>query len=199
MNLGLVQGFTDRMANVTGTLQADVRVTGSGADPHFVGFIDIRNGAFGVPLGGVSYSGLNTRINLTEDHVRLQEFQILDEHGAMLRVSGELGVHERQVGAVNITIVSDNFEIIDNELGDVGVDASLKITGELRRPKIAGSVKLEDGAPRSVADPAAVLRSVRHRGDSGGRLGGADRRRERQRRGSDEGRAEEGADAGGSR
>jgi autotransporter translocation and assembly factor TamB len=143
MDLGLVQGFTDRVANVAGTLQADVRVTGSGADPHFVGYIDIRNGAFGVPLGGVSYSGLNTRIDLTEDHVRLQEFQILDEHGAPLRVSGELAVHEKQVGEVNISLASDNFEIIDNELGDVGVDASIRVTGELRRPKVVGEVKLE--------------------------------------------------------
>jgi autotransporter translocation and assembly factor TamB len=145
MNLGVVQGFTDLFANVTGTLQADVRVGGSGDDPHLTGFIDIRNGAFGVPLGGVSYSGLNTRVDLTPEAVRVKEFQILDEHGQPLRVSGELAVHEKQVGAVNISVDSDNFEVVDNELGDVGVDASLKITGELRRPKIVGDVRLEAG------------------------------------------------------
>ena len=143
MNLGLVQGFTDVLANVTGTLQADVRVTGSGADPHLVGYVDIRNGGFGIPLVGGTYSGLNTRINLVDDKLTLQEFQILDEHGGPLRVSGELAVHEKQVGAVNVALVADNFEVIDNELGDVGVDASIKITGELRRPKIEGTVKLE--------------------------------------------------------
>ena len=143
MNLGLVQGFTDFVADVTGTLQADLRVTGSGDDPHVVGHIDIRNGAFGIPLGGVSYTGLNTRINLTDDTATLQEFQILDEHGGPLRVSGSLAVHEKQLGAVNIALESDNFEVIDNELGDVGVDASVKITGELRRPRIEGKVKLE--------------------------------------------------------
>ena len=69
-------------------------------------------------------------------------------------------MHEKQVGAVNIRIDSDNFEIIDNELGDVGVDASLKITGELRRPKIEGRC---DSTPARIevdADPAALLRSV---------------------------------------
>ena len=143
MNLAVVQGFTDLVTNVAGTLQADVRVTGSGADPHVVGFIDIRGGAFGVPLGGVSYSGLDTRIELTEDLVRLQEFQLRDEHGQLLRVSGQLAVHEKQVGAVDISITSDNFELIDNELGDVGVDANLKVTGELRRPRVVGEVRLE--------------------------------------------------------
>jgi translocation and assembly module TamB len=107
--------------------------------------VDIRNGAFGVPIGGVSYSGLDTRIELTPDVVRLQKFTILDEHDQPLHVSGELAVHERQVGAVNIGITSDNFEVIDNELGDVGIDSDLRISGELRRPKIEGRVDLEAG------------------------------------------------------
>lgn len=145
LGLGVVQGFTDLLANVTGTMEADVRVTGSGQDPHLEGRIDIRNGAFGVPLGGVSYSGLNTRIDLTPDKVTLQSFQILDEHGEALNVSGDLAVHEKSVGAVNIRITSDNFEIIDNELGDVGLDTSITISGELRRPKVAGQVRVEAG------------------------------------------------------
>nr|MBA3298219.1 translocation/assembly module TamB domain-containing protein [Acidobacteriota bacterium] len=145
LNLGVVQGFTDFVTNVTGTLQADVRVTGSGADPHVVGFIDIRNGGFGVPLAGGTYTGLNTRINLTPDLMRLQEFQIVDEHGRALNIAGELAVHEKQLGAVNITVTSDNFEVIDNELGDVGVGASLQVTGELRRPKIVGDLRLATG------------------------------------------------------
>ena len=143
MNLALIQGFTDLVTNVTGTLQADVRVTGSGADPHVNGFIDIRGGAFGVPVGGVSYTGLDTRIELTDDLVRLQQFQLRDDHGQPLSVSGQIAVHEKKVGAVDISITSDNFEVIDNELGDVGVDANLKITGELRRPRIVGEVRLE--------------------------------------------------------
>jgi autotransporter translocation and assembly factor TamB len=143
INLGLIQGFTDLVTNVTGTLQADVRVTGSGDDPHLKGFIDIRNGSFGVPMAGGTYTGLDTRIELTEDVVKLQEFRILDAHQNWLRVSGQLAVHEKQVGAVDITLTSDNFEVVDNELGDVGVDASVKITGELRRPRVEGDVKLE--------------------------------------------------------
>jgi autotransporter translocation and assembly factor TamB len=145
LGLGMVQGFTNQIANVSGTVEADVRVTGSGDDPHVQGHVDIRNGAFGVPLGGVSYSGLNTRIELTPDTVKLQSFQILDEHGEALNISGELAVHEKAVGAVNIRLDSDNFEIIDNELGDIGVDSSLRITGELRRPRVEGQVKIEAG------------------------------------------------------
>ena len=37
ISLGLIQGFTNQVTNVQGTLQADVHVTGSGQDPHAAG------------------------------------------------------------------------------------------------------------------------------------------------------------------
>lgn len=126
-------------------LEADVRVTGSGRDPHLVGFIEIRDGAFAVTRFGTSYSGLDTRIDFEPDVVRVRRFEILDENGEQLAVSGQLGVHERQVGAVDFTLESQDFEIIDNQLGDVGVGTNLKITGELGRPKLEGEVRITAG------------------------------------------------------
>ena len=143
--LGLVQGFTTQLTNVTGTLEADVRVTGSGQDPHLQGYVDIKNGAFGVPATGISYTGLDTRLELSEDTISIRKFSITDEEGAPLTVSGELAVHAKEVGAVDISIAADNFELIDNELGDVGVDSDIRITGELRRPVVKGSIRLEAG------------------------------------------------------
>ncbi len=145
LNLGFVQGFTTQVANVTGTLEADVRVQGSGRDPHLDGYIDVKNGAFGIPLGGVSYTGLTTRIELDPDRLHIRRFQILDEHGGPLNVSGDLAVHERHVGDVNVSLDSDNFEVIDNELGKMRVDSNLKLTGEIRRPRLVGEVRPESG------------------------------------------------------
>jgi len=145
LNLAVIQGFTTQVTNVGGTLQADVRVTGSGRDPHLDGFIEIRDGAFSAPAAGTSYSGLDTRIDLEPDVVRIRRFEILDENGEQLAVAGQLAVHERQVGAVDITLESQNFEIIDNELGDIGVGARLKVTGEVLRPRLEGDVRIAAG------------------------------------------------------
>ena len=54
LNLGVIQGFTTAVTQVGGTLEADVRITGSGSDPHVVGFLEIRDGAFAVPRLGTS-------------------------------------------------------------------------------------------------------------------------------------------------
>ena len=145
LNLGVIQGFTTAVTQVGGTLEADVQLTGSGRDPHIVGYLDIRDGAFAVPQFGTSFSGLDTRIDLEPDIVRVRRFEVLDENGEQLAVAGQLAVHERQVGAVDFTIESENFEILDNELGDVGVGTNLKITGELVRPKLEGDIRVAAG------------------------------------------------------
>jgi len=141
INLGIVQGFTNQVTNVTGTLQADVHVGGSGEDPHFNGSIDIQNGAFAVPAAKTSFTGLTTRIDLQQDVIKIPSFSILDQHGNPLTISGELAVHQRQAGAVNIAIDSDDFKIMDNELGNVHIGSQLKITGEMRRPRIEGEIR----------------------------------------------------------
>ncbi len=143
ISLGLIQGFTSQITNVTGTLEADVHVTGSGEDPHAEGFVDIKNGAFGVPAASETFTGLTTRIELAPEVVKVPAFELLDRHGEKLRIAGELAVHQRQLGAVNVSIDSDNFEVINNELGDVQLQTALKVTGELRRPQLVGDVRLD--------------------------------------------------------
>ena len=143
VNLALVQGFTTQLTNVTGTMEADVHVAGSGRDPHFRGYVDIKNGGFTVPAAGGTFSGLTTRINLEPDRMQIQQFQLLDHHGEKLTIAGQLAVHEGQVGGVDISVDSDNFEVLDNELGDIQVQAALKITGEMRKPRVIGDVRLD--------------------------------------------------------
>lgn len=145
IDLGVVQGFTTQVTRVLGTLQADFHVTGSPRDPHLDGTIAIRNGAFSLPAAGTSYTGLDTTIELRRNKVVIPRFDVLDEEGHSLTVAGEIAVHELAVGALNIGVTADSFELIDNELGDVGVDADLRITGELRRPRIEGKVSIADG------------------------------------------------------
>jgi autotransporter translocation and assembly factor TamB len=143
INLAIVQGFTNQVTNVAGTLEADVHVTGSGEDPHAQGFVDIKDGAFGIARAGETFTGLATRIELTPEAVQVREFQLLDRHGEQLRVAGQLAVHARQIGDVNISIDSNNFEVLKNELGDVQVQTALKLTGQLRRPQLVGEVRLD--------------------------------------------------------
>jgi autotransporter translocation and assembly factor TamB len=143
INLAIVQSFTTAVTDVTGTVEADVHVTGSGEDPHFTGFAALEDGGFSVPDAGTKFSGLTTRIELRSDRVLVPQFHVLDQHGDTLAIGGELAMHEGQGGAVNVAIDSDNFKLMDNELGDVHVETHLKVSGAVRRPRIEGDVRMD--------------------------------------------------------
>jgi autotransporter translocation and assembly factor TamB len=143
IDLGIVQGFTNQLTEVTGTMQADVRVTGSGQDPHLEGYVDIQNGGFGVLQAGTRFTGLTTRLELQPDRIRVPRFQLLDQHGNALTIQGDMAIHERQAGAVNIGIDADNFKLIDNELGNVHIETHLKLTGEVRKPRLEGELRAD--------------------------------------------------------
>src|SRR6185503_5905040 len=86
INLGVIQGFVPYVTNVTGTLQANVKVTGSGYDPHL-------DGAVAIPDLGSSFSGLDTTIDLKPDEVTIREFRILDKNKNPMTIGGSLAVH----------------------------------------------------------------------------------------------------------
>jgi autotransporter translocation and assembly factor TamB len=156
IDLGVVQGFTSYVTNVTGVLQAQVKVTGTGHDPHLEGIVDVRGGAFTIPDLGTTYTGLDTTIDLSPDAVNVSEMRILDEHGRVMTIGGMLAVHERAVGAVDVKIQSEGFEVLHNNLADLRLDTDLRVTGELRAPRIEGFVEVDSGN----VDVARVLEEI---------------------------------------
>jgi len=146
VDLGVVQGFTSYVTNVTGALQANVKVTGSGTDPHFDGVVDIRGGTFEIPELGTAYTGLDTRIDLKDEAVTISEMRIVDEHKKIMTVGGTIAVHERAVGAFDVKLQSEDFEVIDNQLADLKLDTDIRVTGELRKPRLEGFVEVESGS-----------------------------------------------------
>ena len=146
IDLGLVQGFTSYVTDVTGVLQANVKITGSGRDPHLDGAIEIRGGAFAVPQLGTAFTGLQTRIELTPDEVKVGEMRILDRNNNVMTVGGTLAVHERAVGAVDVKVQSRHFQVVRNTLASLSVDTDLRLTGNLRAPRLVGSLDVDDGS-----------------------------------------------------
>ena len=163
VDLGLIQRLTTYVSDVTGALQANVTVTGTGQDPHFNGTIDVRGGTFTIPELGTAYTGLDTRIDLKTDVVTISEMRIVDAHQQIMTVGGTLAVHEGDVGAVDVRVRSENFEVIDNQVADLKLDTDVRVTGELRAPRIEGYVEVESGTidvsrvmEQATADPYAT-------------------------------------------
>jgi autotransporter translocation and assembly factor TamB len=145
IDLGLVQGFTTAVTNVKGTIQAKVDVTGPAGDPHPQGAVTIEKGSFSVVPTNVQYSGLDGRIDLLPERVHIEQLSLVDNHRAPLSVTGDLAIHEREVGGVSIDVKSHDFKVVDNQLGSVRIDANLRIAGELSAPRIDGDLGVSTG------------------------------------------------------
>jgi autotransporter translocation and assembly factor TamB len=138
IDLGIVQGFTTALTNVTGTLEAHVRLTGTMDDPRPEGAITVADGALTVPPTGVNYTNLAGRIELQPDRLHIDQLTILDNHQSALTLTGDLSIRERQLGGVQLYVNANDFKVIDNEMGNVRIESSLEINGELRAPNIGG-------------------------------------------------------------
>ena len=75
---------------------------------------------------------------------------MLDNHQSSLSITGDLAVHEREVGGVQIYVNADDFKVIDNEMGNVRVNSDLEIAGELRAPRVEGDLGVTTGASTSI-------------------------------------------------
>ncbi|RPJ68919.1 MAG: hypothetical protein EHM24_20105, partial [Acidobacteria bacterium] len=145
IDLGLVQGFTSAVTEVTGTLQADVRITGTGSDPHMEGAVDVSGGTFQVPATNVRYRDLSGRIALEKDRAVIERLEMVDEHGKRLAVGGEVAVHQRAVGNLKLTVTGDDFEVLHSDLGHIAFDANMTVGGELRRLRVKGELEASKG------------------------------------------------------
>jgi translocation-and-assembly-module (TAM) inner membrane subunit TamB-like protein len=145
IDLALVQGLTTALTGVRGTTQAAIDVTGAADDPHPSGQITIENAAFTVAPTGVTYTDLDGRIELEPDRVHIVDIEVLDNDKQPLSITGDLAIHERQLGGVNIDVTARNFKIIKNEMGDLRMDSDLRVTGDLLRPRVEGDLGVTSG------------------------------------------------------
>ena len=145
VGLELVQLFTDQLQEVRGTLEADVRVTGTLDDPRPSGEIRIAGGAFTVPRLGTQYVQLDGKVSLQPDVITVSQLRLVDDDGDHLTVNGRLPVQRLRVTGVELEVTSDGLEVMDNALGDVEAGADLTVTGELTEPRVSGTIEITEG------------------------------------------------------
>jgi autotransporter translocation and assembly factor TamB len=145
LDLALVEGFTTALTKVSGTAEAQLRVTNTGQDPHIEGTATIANGAFSVPLTGLTYQSLNARLAFHQDRLDVERLVLTDERKRPLEVTGQIAVHRTEIGAVRVNVRATDFSLFKNRYGNVGADVNLRIEGELLRPSIQGDIELKSG------------------------------------------------------
>ncbi|MDE3155975.1 MAG: translocation/assembly module TamB domain-containing protein [Acidobacteriota bacterium] len=144
--LALPAGFTRVVQQVSGTVQADVRLHGSMAEPLADGHVDIRNGRLTVAASGVTYTHLDTTIALAGDRVHVEQLTVLDPRQHPLRIAGDLAITGGRVSGIRVELRADRFELVDSPLATVAATSDLQLTGDLLHPRLEGTVTLNAAA-----------------------------------------------------
>jgi autotransporter translocation and assembly factor TamB len=179
IDLGLVQGFTTALTNVTGTLQAKLDVSGTASDPRPAGDITISNAAFMVTPTGVGYTNLDGKIDIQPDKVHIGRITVRDNHKSPLTITGDLAMRERQIGGVSIALTADDFKVLDNKMGNVRIHSDMRLTGELSAPRVEGDLGLTTGRVdldqimAQVEVPAYATEQTRYQADANASRPGA--------------------------
>lgn len=145
IGLGLIEGVTSVVRNVTGSMQVNLSVIGTSQDPHFTGIVELTDAAFVVTSSGSRYKNGRASLRLSSDLVRVDAFHLEDNRGRPLEVRGSLGTHELRVGDLEIDATTKGFEVLRNQFGAIEVDSQLSLRGRAESPRLQGTVTIVGG------------------------------------------------------
>lgn len=148
ISLGLIEGVTDVVRNVSGDMTLDVKAIGTSRDPHVAGAVAIANAAFLVVPTGSTYKNARAALTLVSDRITVESLHVEDADGRPLDVHGSLGTHELRVGDLQIAGTAHHFEVMRNELGTINVDAAVGLQGRYEAPRITGDITIASGTLR---------------------------------------------------
>ncbi len=148
ISLGLIEGVTTTVRNVSGNARLNLMVAGTGLHPEVTGTADLADAAFSVVSSGSRYRNGRALVQFAADRVAVQQFHLEDSRGRALEVSGSLGTRGGRVGDLAVDVTSKGFEVLRNEFGTMDVDARLSLRGQFDSPRIEGRLTVVGGAIR---------------------------------------------------
>jgi hypothetical protein len=148
VNLGLLEGLTDRVTEVAGRLRTSLKVLGTTHTPIFTGPLELFDVGFLVTATGARYKNGSATLQLATDRINVARFHLEDRNGSPLEVSGSLGTHQLRVDDLEVDIMARRFEVLRNETGNLEVDVSLEMRGEYDAPRLYGDVAIVGGEIR---------------------------------------------------
>ena len=146
IDLGLAQMLTAEVTKITGTAELDLRVTGTIPKPQVDGTVRMTGGGFMLPATGVSYQALSADLAFVANRLTIKTLNIADHGGHTLRATGNLDVlGDASARSVDVRIAGNGFQVLDNDMGQVQVNADLRINGDLAGPAINGRLTVDRG------------------------------------------------------
>jgi autotransporter translocation and assembly factor TamB len=147
-------GPSDRLA-LSGTLDVDVRVRGTGHALAGSGRLDVANASILMPEAGVDYRQVDLRSSFDGDRWRVEKANAMAGAGRM-DASGTIQLASVTNVRPDLTVHADRFEIADTDQLHAVASGEMKVEGTLAHPKATGRVTIEDSSYEFVQSDLAA-------------------------------------------
>ncbi|NQW02839.1 MAG: translocation/assembly module TamB domain-containing protein, partial [Acidobacteria bacterium] len=145
-DVGVMGPAVPWVTNLVGAADVDVALTDSLDQPSVAGHATLVNAGFRVPDTGVAYRGLDAAVRFEDTVMVIERFGMLDEDGHQMRMDGSLDIWAQGASrAVNVRARAQGFHVLNNEYGELIVNADLTIGGDIVAPNVLGTVRVERG------------------------------------------------------
>ncbi|MGB5981552.1 MAG: translocation/assembly module TamB domain-containing protein [Nonlabens sp.] len=161
----------DFIKDGSGSVSGNVTLKGTTLDPVYEGKFEFNNAGFNVAMLNNKFTLKDERVQLNNDAITLNNFEIRDEKNNVFSIDGQIGTKDIFTPTFDLKLKARNFTALnstakDNDLyyGVATFDADATITGNIDVPKIDMKVKVDDRTNFTYVIPAAELDVVQQEG-----------------------------------
>jgi hypothetical protein len=163
LQLKSIQGFTmGNMTKSSGFLSGKLKVTGTSDAPDINGDIVFNEAKFNVTQLNSAFTISDEKITFSKEGIRFDKFSLIDSENNTLTLDGMLLTQNYRDFGFDLKLRADNFRAVnssakDNELfyGKLFLDTRLNIKGDLNKPVVDGSLKINDDTDFTIVLPQA--------------------------------------------
>lgn len=128
VDLSVLEALTPAVRQVTGVFSADLGIAGTWDAPRLRGALNIAHAAATIPAMNVRYEGINGRLALSGDTIRIESLSTRSERG-QADVTGFMRLEQLTHPVLDLQIAANEFKALDLK-GNVAITASGKVSLE---------------------------------------------------------------------
>lgn len=151
-SLGLLESLLPSVRNATGTLDADVDVSGTWRQPLFTGSITVANGALSLAqMGAVRLRGVEADIGLLGDSIAVRRVVAFSGPGraAVAQLSGGIGLGDIADPTFALQADARGFNVLDDpRVADLDLTGTLLLSGRRSASVLTGGFTVDRGVIR---------------------------------------------------
>lgn len=152
-----------------GGVDGQFKITGTTAKPRVTGRLNFKQAGFNVAMLNNYFNIENEKLELTEQGIRFNRFQVKDSAGNPLTLNGTINTTDYTGFVFDLNVRANNFRALnstkkDNKLfyGQLYFNTNLNIRGTDKAPKVDGRIAVNDKTKMTIVlpqpDPGVVNR-----------------------------------------